>query len=442
MKMSQVMAFTERIELKTLLEIECRGITGFSPVIHESLDDFKSMLSLFNTIDVLIIDEPWDKDVFNALQGEVNVRRDQIKQVFYLSDKKLSFENITVFGRNEIEKLIEYLKGVIRHSASGQEGYISIPINSLIHFKLLPFDLFVKIADGKFIKRIPAHEEIDATTFASFKARGISELYFERRYNRDFSLMLINNMINKVEKDYETLDQKLTAANDVYLTTHQIVDKLGFKSKVIEVCESVINQITDDVAGGRDNFARFLEQLRTQTNLSFHYRLVELTSFIATQIIDEMEESGKRDKIRKIVFASMFCDYTLGKPGQIHLRHAEQVATLPLSEQKLINEHALRASELVNQYQNAPYEASLIIKQHHGSITGVGLPREVSPKILPLTKCLMTAQEISYQILTENFRHPIDILSDIKLNFIDTPLEDYFLLFEKTCLDNLYPQAQ
>ena len=440
MKMSQVMAFTERVEFKTLLEIECRGLTGFSPVIHEALDDFKSMLSLFDTIDVLIIDEPSDKTVFSSLQAEVNVRRDQIKRVFYLSETKLSFENVTVFARNEVEKLINDLKDLIRPATQSQEGYISIPIDSLVHFKVLPFDLYVKIADGKFIKRIPAHEEIDATTFASFLHRGITELHFEKRFNRDFSLMLINNMINKVEKDYDSLDQKLTAANDVYLTTHQIVNKLGFKPKVVEVCESVMNQISDDVAGGRDNFARFLEQLRSQTDLSFHYRLMELTSFIATQIIDEMEESGKREKIRKIVFASMFCDYSLKGGTQVHIRRGEQVAKLPSIEQKFINEHALRASELVNQYQNAPYEASLIIKQHHGSMSGVGFPKDINPKILPLAKCLMTAQEVSYQILTENYRHPIDVLSDVKLRFIDTPLEDFFVLFEKTCQKNLKDQ--
>lgn len=438
--MSQVMAFTERVEFKTLLEIECRGLTGFSPVIHEALDDFKSMLSLFDSIDVLIIDEPDDREVFLALQSEVNVRRDQIKQVFYLSEKKLSFENVTVFARNEVEKLLEVLKDLIRPATLSQEGYISIPIDSLVHFKVLPFDLYVKIADGKYIKRIPAHESIDDSTFASFKQRGITDLHFEKRFNRDFSMMLINNMINKVEMDYESLDQKLTATNDVYLTTHQIVNKLGFKPKVVEVCESVMNQISDDVAGGRDNFAKFLDQLRSQTELSFHYRLMELTSFIATQIIEEMEESGKREKIRKIVFASMFCDYSLKGRNQVHIRHADQVAKLPLVEQKIINEHALKASELVNQYQNAPYEASLIIKQHHGSMTGVGLPKDISPKLLPLSKCLMTAQEVSYQILTENFRHPIDVLSDVKLRFIDTPLEDLFVLFEKTCQKNLNEQ--
>jgi hypothetical protein len=168
---------------------------------------------------------------------------------------------------------------------------------------------------------------------------------------------------------------------------------------------------------------------------------MELTSFIATQLIDVSEETGRNDKIRKIIFASMFCDYTLKDAGQLHIRDNEQLIKLPSSDQKWISEHALKASELVNQYQNAPYEASLIIKQHHGSVSGVGMPNEISSKILPLSKCFMTAQEIAYQILMESYRHPIDVLSDIKLKFIDTPLEEFFMLFEKTCQQNLKDQT-
>lgn len=436
MNMSQMMVFTHRIEFKTLLEIECKGLSGFSPVIQHGLDEFISMLSLFDKLDILIIDVPEDQSIFNTLMAEVRVRRDSIKHIFFLAAKSIIFDNSKTYSKANVESLLVELRKLISPPTPKTEGYISIPIDSLVHFKVLPFDLYIKISDDSFVKRIPAHEEIDDSTFSSFLSRGITDLYFERVHNRDFSHMLINNMINKVEQDYSSLEKKLTATNDVFVTTHQIVGKLGFKPKVIEVCESVLNQISNDVIGGKDNFSKFLDQLRSQTDLSFHYRLMELTSFIATQMIEETEKSGNREKIKKVIFASMFCDYTLKTVGQIHIRSVEQLAKLSSADQRKINEHALEASELVNQYQNAPYESSIIIKQHHGSLTGVGLPKEIAPSILPLTKCLMTAQEVAYQILMESRRHPIDVLSDIKLKFIDTPLEDHFLIFEKTCQRN------
>lgn len=435
--MSQVMAFTQRVEFKTLLEIECKGLTGFSPAIHEAIDEFRNMLDLFNSIYILIVDVPDSPELLSKVISHVNIKRDQIEHIFFISEHEISIDKAKVFKKNQLDEMMQEMKALINPPVAKTVSYISIPIDSLIHFKILPFDLYVKISTDKFIKRIPAFEEIDDTTFQKFKDKGIVELHFEKRFNRDFSLMLINNMINKVEQDYHSIDEKLMARNDVFITTQQIVSKLGFKPRVIEVCESVIDHISSDVAVGKDNFSKYLEQLRSQKELAFHFRLMELTSFIATQLIDVSEETGRSDKIRKIIFASMFCDYTLKDSGQLHIRDSDQLNKLSQVEQKQISEHALKASELVNQYQNAPYEASLIIKQHHGSVSGVGLPQEISSKILPLSKCFMTAQEIAYQILMESYRHPIDVLSDIKLKFIDTPLEDFFVLFEKTCQQNL-----
>ena len=437
MKISQTVAFSERLEFKTLLEVESKSASGLLPAIYQKADEFISMISLLDTIDVLILDSPEDPATFNLLLKEVKSRIDQIKRLYVLTDDKRLIGNATIFEKNKVELLFNELKNLMTPLPDANEGYISIPIDSLIHFKVLPFDLYIKISDSKYLKRIPAHEGIDGSTFASFMSNGVTDLYFERKHNRDFSMMLINNMINRVDQEYSSLDEKLVATNDVFLTTQQIVDKLGFKPRVVEVCESVLNQITEDVSSGKDNFSKFLKQLRTQTDLSFHYRFMELTSFIAIQIVDVMEINNKRDCIPKIVFASMFCDYTLKTAGHIHIRSTEQQKKIRLVEQKITNEHALQASELASKYQNAPYDAIMIIKQHHGSLTGVGFPKEISPNLLPFSKCLMTAQEIAYQILMESDRHPIDVLSDIKLKFIDTPLEDLFVLFENTCLENL-----
>ncbi len=434
---SQVLAFTQRLEFKTLLEIESKEMSGLNPVIFNSALEFKNMLNLLDSVDVLIIDEPKDNVIFLSLISEVLARKASIKKIYLLSNGETFDPKVKVFPQQDVTGFVQEFKTVFASAAPpATEGYISIPVSTLKYFNVLPFDLYVKISNDKYVKRIPAHEGIDASTLKSFISRGILELYFDKKFNRDFSSMLINNMINKVETEYTTLDEKLLAIEDVYVTTLDIVTKLGFKPRIIQVCESVLNQISEDVAGGKDNFAKYMDQLRTQKNLSFHYRLMELTGFISTQMLDQMGEQNIRDKIRKLIFASMFCDYTLKSTDQIHIRRFDQLARLSVEEQKIISEHALKASELVNQYQSAPYEASLIIKQHHGSLTGVGLPLLISSKILPLSKCLITAQEISYQILMESGRHPMDVLSDIKLKFIDTPLEDFFVLFEESCKTN------
>jgi len=433
MLISQVIVFTQRPEFKMLLEIECRGNSLYSLLVQKGLEDFKSILNLLNSIDVLVIDCPDDQEVLASLLLEVSKKRGAIKEMFFLSDAPIPFERINVYPRNEIESLLTDLKKMINPPDDMNEGYISVPVESLIHFKLLPFDLFIKVGEDKFFKRIPAHEEIGSETFASFFQRGVTNLYFEKRYNRDFSSMLINHMINNVEKEYEAIEDKLLATNHVYQTTHQIVAKLGFKPKLIKVCESVMNQILGDVSNGKENFVKFLDQLRHQRELSFSYRLMELTSFIGTQMIESMETNGQEEKIKRLVFAAMFCDLALENPNQVHIRKTDQLSKLSQSEQKLISEHAFKGSEQILNYASAPIEAAAIIKQHHGSASGVGFPKEISSKILSLSKCFIAAQELSYEILTQEHRDPSDIVNLVRLNYLDTPLEEYLVQFQKSC---------
>lgn len=433
MKISQVIVFTQRPELKMLLEIECKGMAGFSPIIRQGLDDFKSIIGLFESIDILIIDEPEDQETFTSLIDLVKNKIGVIKETFFLSKTKTIIEKAKVFGNQQIQELLTELNTIIDPASASEASYISIPIDSLLHFHFLPFDLFVKIGQDKFIRRVPANEQIDHETFATFLQKGVTDFYFEKKYNKDFSMMLINNMINKVEKDYESVDEKLHAANEVFYTTQQIISRLGFKPKLIEVCNSVIDQIVGDVSGTKDNFSKYLELLRAQENLTFNYRLMELTSFVGTQMIEAVEKHSREDKIKRIIFAAMFCDYALTDQRLLHIRQEDQLLKLSMAEYKEVSQHALRGSELILNYQNAPIEVSTIIKQHHGSADGKGFPKEISPKLTPLSKCFMAAQELSYQILTETDRVPEDVVKDVIKKFAGTPLEEYLLGFEKSC---------
>lgn len=275
---ANVIVYTQRLDFKTLLEIECKGLTGFAPVVKDSVDELSSFLSLGSDIEILVIDDP-QNNVMNSIDQDSSA-----KNILVLSDMAVSQNKTKSFPTSKVEALINHMKTILSPNGSSQEGYISIPVDSFIHFKILPFDLFIKISDGKYVKRIPANEDIDESTIDSFKAKGISEMHFERKYNRDFSMMLLNNMINKVESDYSTEAAKMKATNEVFLTTKEIVQSVGLPPKVIQVCESVMERITQDVTSNKDKFSNYITDLKSSSTINFQFRFIELSSFIATQM--------------------------------------------------------------------------------------------------------------------------------------------------------------
>lgn len=433
---SQIIAFTKRIEFKTLLDIECKSMTGFAPVVKDSLDDFQSLLGLLTNIDVLIIDEPPMPKDFKLILDMVSEKQSSIKNILILGNEAAPLKNSRIFPQDKIQLLVDHLKTLLGSESSQSVGYISVPSDSLIHFKILPFDLYIKISEEKYLKRIPANEDIDEATVMSFRTKGITDLYFEKKYNRDFSLMLLNNMINKVEKNYSTVDEKIKARNEVFLTTKEIVQSVGLPPRVVQVCESVMESISEDVIKGKDKFSSYLLRMKDQSNLNFQFRFVELTSFIATQMVDGMNEADKVEQIKKVVFAAFFCDISLTEVGQLDYRTEDSIKDLWPEDKKAVNEHALKASEIVTKYKNAPADADIIVKQHHGSADGVGFP-PVSDLILPLAKCLMAAQELAYSILKQPGKSPESIVNQAVNRFQGSPIHSYLEAFEKSCKANL-----
>jgi hypothetical protein len=423
---ANVIVYTKRMDFKTLLEIECKGLTGFSPVVKDSVEELKSFLNLGSDIEILVVDDP-QNDVMSFLDQESSA-----KNILVLSDKAVSKNQTKSFPSNGVETLINHLKTILSPNGANQEGYISIPVDSFIHFKILPFDLYIKISEGKFLKRIPANEDIDESTITAFKAKGITEMHFERKYNRDFSMMLLNNMINKVESDYSSEDAKNKATNEVFLTTKEIVQSVGLPPKVIQVCESVMERITQDVTTNKDKFSNYITDIKTSSNLNFQFRFIELSSFIATRMVDVLNEGTKDEQIKTVVFASFFSDISLKESSQLDLRTADSMKDLWEEDKKLIMEHAFKASEVVTKYKNAPALAGEIIKQHHGSLDGKSFPATISDSILPLAKCLMAAQELAFNILKNPSTQASDVIKLTTKKFEGTPIHSYMKIMDES----------
>lgn len=423
---ANVIVYTTRMDFKTLLEIECKSLTGFAPVVKDSIEELRSFLNLGSDIEILVVDDPLNNVMNSIDQGG------SAKNILVLSDRAVTKDQTKSFPTNAVEGLINHLKSILSPTGSSQDGYISIPVDSFIHFKILPFDLYIKISEGKFLKRIPANEDIDESTINAFKAKGVSELHFERKFNRDFSMLLLNNMINKVESDYSSEDAKNKATNEVFLTTKEIVQSVGLPPKVIQVCESVMERITQDVTTNKDKFSNYITDIRTSSTLNFQFRFIELSSFIATRIVDVLNEGTKDEQIKTIVFASFFSDISLKESSQLEYRSAESMKDLWEEDKKLVSEHPFKASEVVTKYKNAPALAGEIIKQHHGSLDGKSFPKTISDEILPLSKCLMAAQELAFNILKNPSTQASDVIKLTTKKFEGTPLHPYMKIMDES----------
>lgn len=406
----QVFAYTDNPEFQALLEVEVKEITGHRPIIRNTIDDLKSLLGIFESIQYLIIDYPESLNAMVELKEFLLRSKQSIKNVFIIGNDLESSETVKVFSRIEIAEMFETIKAQFSPKELPVFSWTAIPLCTLIHFESLPFDLYIRLSDNKYVRRIPAFEKVDQKVIDTFKSKNIDALYCEKKYNRDFSMMLINNMINKVDRKYDSVESELRANEEVFSTTKEIIQNLGLSGRVVEVCEATIEKMCMDVLNDPGEFSAYLLSLKNDKNLAFQYRLITLTNYIGTQLIQDMDLPNQPDQVMKFIFASFFCDMTLSNPGLLLHRKVEDSDALSLHEQNEVNFHALKASELVTHYKNTPKEVSLIIRQHHGSFSGIGFPEEKSSQLLPLSKVLVVSQELAFAILTDDENPAMEVL--------------------------------
>jgi hypothetical protein len=243
-------------------------------------------------------------------------------------------------------------------------------------------------------------------------------------------------MINRVEMDYDSREAKEKATSEVFGTVRDIVSSIGLKPRVIELCETLMNQVMDDVQKGKGAQAiGYLQNLRSKPELDLNYRMIQLTSFIATQILDGRSRAHKKDEIKNVITSAFFSDMSLKNPEHLHYRHHQDIALLPEEEREEIKWHASLSASMVELNKIGTPESVVIIRQHHGDLYGTDIPLGIHADLLDLSKCLFASQELAYALLT----HPQDnlwkVFKDVSRAYKGTPLAEYLAIYEGSFLN-------
>ena len=430
----QIFAFTTCRDFQALLEVECKELTGARPVIRESLHEFKNLISLFQSIDVLIIDSH-DVTEIREIEKILYHSQDNINHIFVYGEEIKSDGRIKHYSKTSIENLFKDLTEIVSPEHSVDREWTSIPLCTLTHFKSLPFDLYLKLSKTRFVKRIPAFEATDQVFTDSLEQKGISEVYCERKHKRDFSMMLINNMINRVEQNYENEEELFRARDEVFTTTQKILQNLGLTGRMIEVCDSAVEKMVSEIMKQPGQLKSYLLALKKDKAMTFHFKLIHLTNYIGSQLIQDMALPEMEDHVKKFVFASFFCDMCLLNQDFHFYRKAHDSGDdLTLAEQNEVNFHALRASEMVSSYPDLSKEIKLIILQHHGSFSGIGFPVVKSSELLPLSKILIVAQDLAFAILRDEEAPALEVLKAFLKKSNSNSLQDLLDCLEESLL--------
>lgn len=284
------------------------------------------------------------------------------------------------------------------------EDFCKLSIEDFTCGRNLQFDIFLRLARGKFIKLGHADEEIPVDQIRRLKGKNVNFLYLRRS---DFLRYLGFNT---------ELASKLKDANDI--SREKKVNFLKHTNEVIleQFFLNELDEATFDLAKNavETTVGMFLEMpdlgplLTALNNHSDHlYAHSVGVSFYASMIAQAMDWDNPRT-LYKVSMGGLLHD--LGKKEFDKDLLAKSRADMSASEVKMFQSHPTRGVEILSGVRTVPGDVLQIVLHHHENCIGTGWPAGLKKNYIhPLARVVAVADEFCHLILKSPRAEPLPL---------------------------------
>lgn len=297
-----------------------------------------------------------------------------------------------------LKKILRVLAGILNVSAKDMarkkvQEYIKIPKEYLKNITWI--NVNIHDANQQIIiekDNILNYEDIDSQVTDEF-------IYIYHLDRLQFTEHFSNEIVSQLD------DCQLTTKEQVLLgevLTDEIsvrVSKFGISASTIEQCKKM-QKVVEDVCENT-SLRKLFDNLVEQKS-SYRYRHMLVSSFISSHMLKQMDW-GNEEQEKKMRFVSVFQNIYLTDDKLVKITSNEQLKSANLSpaEHQLVISHANKAAELVQQMGRIPMGVDAIIRQHHGSVTGMGFSEFYSGNLSPLSLIFIVSEQFTHMILDE-----------------------------------------
>lgn len=272
--------------------------------------------------------------------------------------------------------------------------FCRIPIEDFVSSSGIQINIYIKLAEKKYVRVAHKGDEIQAERVESYKSKGLAYLYAKKE---DFSRLVGFNLnLSEVIRRNSQISKEKKLAFLRY-TTELILENTvvnGIHPKSFDQAVDCLKTCLEVVAES-DNVIAMLEILNGHSDWLYAHSLG--VSLYSVMIGRKMGFNGQ-STLFKLAMSGLFHDI-----GQKELE--KEILTksrgfLSLDERKRMESHAARSREILRELHELSEDIVQIVYEHHEDCTGRGYPRQISAeKIHPLAKIVGIADRFCYLAL-------------------------------------------
>ena len=274
---------------------------------------------------------------------------------------------------------------------SDQPLYYPLPTEFIIAGWQTLVEIFIKTSDGYRVA-FQAEEIIFSEQLEEHISDGNTKLFVLRDKRLKFVNSLTLQMTAQLNNPNLSSEERINLTRVAFQMVMEQARQVGVGDSTMELAKTCIDSMTQ-IVESIPTLDKLLKDLMENTG-SYRYKQSLLINYIGSHIIKKTKYPSKSQQ-EIFSFVSFFHNIALSKDeyAKIHTDKELEESNLTLKEKKLIEKHAIIAAKLVGDSDTKiPYEAGIILKQHHGSSRGLGLSN-LSASISPLAIIFIFAQE-------------------------------------------------
>ena len=262
------------------------------------------------------------------------------------------------------------------------EEYYPISIRNFSLLAEAPCDIF-SLIDQKYEVLIKKGAPISKDTVNQWIFDKKKELFVKSLDRLKFVNNLTLNASKILNAKTTQRGERINATQTVFEESRNVLTKIGLNEKSIKLADSAINSMIT-IAKGTNELAELLALLESSGS-SYLYKHSVLSATLGHHCVSSLPWGSSAQK-EAICFVAFFHDIVLTQDAQakINSNRALKESSLSDGDKKIVETHAFKASQLIQDYPAVPFGTPEIILQHHGMANGIGFSPELNSRITPL----------------------------------------------------------
>lgn len=274
------------------------------------------------------------------------------------------------------------------------EEFMPVPISDFSKGVTVPVDLYVRLADEKFVMVSKAGTQSDVRQFQNYQNREVSYLWVKKKayYKIAHQMMGIAGIaINKKDLDAKTKTSVITHAAR---TVFRQMDHLGFDMEAYGNAK----QMSDVVVSLSESHKGLADLIGSLANFNDELLNHSIAVSVLSVMIGQQMGFQKKTTLEKLGLAGMLHD--VGMKAIPHELTVKPIASMTGDEVRHYETHAFKGMQMLSSLGIVPDDVVSMIYEHHENSIGQGYPQRLRDvKMHPMAKIVALADAYACLIL-------------------------------------------